>query len=241
MNKVALITGASRGIGAATTKLLAKHGYKVCINYLSNKEKAEAIVKEIGNNAIALKADIGKEEDIISMFNEIEKKLGKITALVNNTGINEKVGSGKIEEITLDAIERTMAVNFTGTVLCCREAIGHMKKTGGAIVNVTSQAAKFGGNNMAIYAASKAAVEAMAIGLAREVASYNIRVNCVSPAIIDTDAHKDITEERKSYIKQSLPMGRMGTPEETAEAIAWLLSDKASYISGVVLPVTGAR
>ncbi|MBV8938583.1 MAG: SDR family oxidoreductase, partial [Alphaproteobacteria bacterium] len=185
---------------------------------------------------------IGKEAEILALFAAVDAAFGPVTALVNNAALNRTHGSGTVEEMPLALIQEVFAVNVFGVFIACREAIKRMKPAGGgAIVNVSSQAATFGGNKMAHYAASKAAVNTLTIALAREAAAHGIRVNAVSPAVIDTDAHKDADEERRRYLNASLPMGRMGTPEETAEAIAWLLSPQASYISGAILPVSGAR
>jgi NAD(P)-dependent dehydrogenase (short-subunit alcohol dehydrogenase family) len=240
MQKTALVTGASRGIGAATARRLAAEGYAVCVNYHSNRDKAETLAKEIGG--IAVQADIGAEADIVRLFASVEKQLGPITALVNNAALNRTHGSGTVEEMPYELLESVFRVNTFGTIIACREAVAHMKKAGGgAIVNVTSEAARFGGNRMTHYAASKAAVNSFTIGFAREVAAHNIRVNVVSPGVIDTDAHASATPERLAGLAASIPMGRMGSPEEVAETIAWLLSDKASYVSGAQLGVTGAR
>ncbi len=244
-NKIALITGASRGIGAATAIKLAAEGYAVCVNYMGSKDKAEDVVKAIskaGGEAIAVQADMGVEADIIRLFATIEKELGPITALVNNAALNRTHGSGAVEEMPWELIESVYRVNVFGVFIACREAVKHMKKAGGgAIVNVSSEAAKFGGNKMTHYASSKAAINTFTVGFAREAAAHNIRVNAVSPAVIDTDAHTTATAERLAGLKASIPMGRMGTAEEIAETIAWLLSDKASYVSGTVVSVTGAR
>jgi NAD(P)-dependent dehydrogenase (short-subunit alcohol dehydrogenase family) len=243
MKKVALVTGASKGIGAATAKLLAAQGYAVCINYLNSSEAAEAVVKDIQQNngeAISVKSNIGNESDILTLFDIIDKELGPVTALVNNAGING--GICKVEDISADCLESVFATNVFGTFYCCREAIKRMKQQGkGSIVNVSSEAAKFGGTHLAHYAASKAAINTFTIGLAREVAPYNIRVNTVSPGVIDTEIHASSPADRIANLIKTLPMGRMGSPEEAAKMIAWLLSDEASYISGTAVSVTGAR
>lgn len=243
MKKVALITGASKGIGAATAKLLAAQGYAVCVNYHSSSDAAETIVKDIKKNngiAISVKANIGNESDILNLFETIDKELGPVSALVNNAGING--GICKVENITSDCLETVFATNVFGTFYCCREAVKRMKQHGkGSIVNISSEAGKFGGTDLAHYAASKAAINTFTIGLAREVASYNIRVNTVSPGVIDTEMHAASSPDRIANLVKSLPMGRMGTPEEAAKMIAWLLSDEASYISGTSISVTGAR
>lgn len=243
--ETALITGASRGIGAATARRLAADGYAVCVNYMGSREKAEEVVASIiksGGKAIAVQADMGVEADILRLFATMDKELGPVTALVNNAALNRTHGSGMLEEMPWELVESVYRVNVFGVFTACREAVKRMKQAGGgAIVNLSSEAARFGGNRMTHYASSKAAINTMTIGLAREVAPHNIRVNVVSPGVIDTDAHASATPERMAGLQASIPMGRMGTPEEVAETICWLLSDKASYISGSSISVTGAR
>lgn len=242
-SRVAIITGASRGIGAATANLLAQNGFAVCINYLNAKEKADALVENIRANhgkAIAIQADLASEKDIIHLFEQVDKQLGPVTALVNNAGTNG--GICEVENISLEQLQKVYATNVFGTFLACREAIKRMKKNnGGNIVNISSEAAKFGGTKLSHYASSKAAINTFTIGLAREVASVNIRVNAVSPGVIDTEMHHDSTPERITNLLNSLPMKRMGTTSEVSELIHWLLSDAASYISGAIIPVTGSR
>ncbi len=241
-NKVAIVTGASRGIGAATAKLLADHGYAVCINYNSAKDKADALVKEIeqrGNKAIAVKADISSEAEIMNMFDIVDKSLGKVTALVNNAGTNG--GISTVEEMTSACLTSVFATNVFGTFLCCREAVKRMKENGGNIVNVSSEAARYGGNHMSHYAASKAAINTFTVAFAREAGLHNIKVNTVSPGIIDTDMYLNTSAERLQSLKKSVPLGRMGSPQEVAETILWLLSEKASYLNGTVISVSGGR
>ncbi len=242
MTKTVLITGASRGIGAATAHLLAAKGHMVVVNYNKTKGDAEKVAQTIigkGGNAIALQADMGDEASILAMFKAIDSKYGPLAALVNNAAVNP---SGKVDEIAQSEIEILFRVNVQGVFIACREAVIRMKKSGGgAIVNISSEAARFGGNAMSHYAASKAAVNTYSIGLAREVAAHKIRVNVVSPGIIDTDAHKTASPEALAARKASIPMGRMGKPEEVAAAVAWLLSEESSYVSGSVLSVSGAR
>lgn len=243
MKKVALVTGASRGIGAATAKLLATKDFAVCINYRNEKSKADAIVdeiKQLGGEAIAVKANLAKEQDIVKLFKTIDKVLGPVTALVNNAGINGS--SARVEDITAECLESVFATNVFGTFYCCREAVKRMKQNqSGSIVNISSEAARFGGSQLSHYAASKAAINTFTIGFAREVAGDNIRVNAVSPGIIDTDIHATASPDRLAYLMNSLPMKRMGTSREVAELIYWLLSDTASYVSGAIVPITGSR
>lgn len=243
MSKVAIITGASRGIGAATAKRLAEDGYKVCVNYHANKAKADQVAAEInlaGGTAVTFKADMSQENDIISLFNHVDKTLGSVNLLVNNAGTNG--GNCKVEDITLDLLHNVFATNVFGTFIACREAVKRMKFNGGGnIINISSEAAKFGGNQIAHYAASKAAINTFTIGFAREVAKYNIRVNTVSPGVIDTEMHHDATEERLTALQNSLPMKRMGKASEVAELVFWLQSALSSYVSGAVIPITGSR
>jgi NAD(P)-dependent dehydrogenase (short-subunit alcohol dehydrogenase family) len=243
MKKVAIVTGASRGIGAATAKLLAQRGYAVCVNYLSTKERADKLVHEIvshGGEAIAIKANMAIESDILAMFNEVDETLGPVSALVNNAGTNG--GISEVQDIRLSTLESVFATNVFGTFITCREAIKRMKQNGGGgIVNVSSEAAKFGGTKMAHYSSSKAAINTFTIALAREVAPLNIRVNTVSPGVIGTEIHNQSPPDRIEALVKSLPMGRMGESNEVAETIAWLLSDSASYVSGSIISVTGAR
>lgn len=243
MKKVALVTGGSRGIGAATVKLLAEQGYAVCINYHSAFEKAQTLAESINSNngkAIAIKADMACETDIIKMFEQIDQELGPVSALVNNAGTNG--GICEVENISAECLQNVFATNVFGTVFASREAIKRMKSIGGgSIVNISSEAAKFGGTKLAHYAASKAAINTFTIGFAREVAPFNIRANVVSPGVIDTDMHMQSPPERMQALKNSLPMNRMGTASEVAKTILWLLSSEASYLSGAIVPVTGAR
>ena len=243
MTNVAIITGASRGIGAATARLLAVNGYAVCVNYNSSATQANALVDEInklGGKAIAIKADMAKEQEIIAMFNQVDNELGEVNALVNNAGING--GIRAVEEIDAECLESVFATNVFGIFYSCREAIKRMKKIGnGGIVNISSEAAKFGGNKLAHYAASKAAINTFTIGFAREVAGYNIRVNTISPGVIDTEVHLTSPPDRLQMLKDSLPMKRMGSSDEVAQSVLWLLSDKASYVSGSIIPVAGGR
>lgn len=243
MKKVAIVTGASRGIGAATAKLLAENNYAVCINYCNDATNANILADEIiknGGQAITVQADIGKEEDILRLFSTTDTLLGTVTLLVNNAGTNG--GITPVENITLDQLERVFATNVYGTFIASREAVKRMKANGGgSIINISSEAAKFGGNQLAHYAASKAAINTFTIGFAREVAPYHIRVNTISPGVINTDIHENSSPERMAALMKSLPMGRMGEANEVANTILWLASQEAAYISGAVVPVTGSR
>ena len=246
MNKIALITGASRGIGAATARLLAEQGYSIGVNYVSDKSSAEAVVAEaqtLGVEAIAIQADVSNEADILNMFAQVDNKLGTLTALVNNAGLLDK--QIPVAKITQDRLQRVFSANVFGSFLCAREAVKRMSTEfggkGGGIVNVSSIASKLGSPNEYVdYAASKGAIDSMTIGLAKEVALKGIRVNAVRPAFIYTEIHALSGEpDRVERVKELVPMKRGGTCEEVAEAIAWLLSDKSSYTTGSFIDVTG--
>ncbi len=242
-----IITGASRGIGAAVARLAAKQ-YSIVVNYGRDEAAAAEVVRQItsgGGRAVAIRADVSVERDVLRLFEEAEKQLGPVRALVNNAGIT--VGFSRVEAITSETLTRVFAVNVTGTILCSREAVRRMSTrnggTGGAIVNVTSQAAEIGGAGEWVhYAASKGAVNSFTVGLAREVATEGIRVNAVSPGLISTDLHAAAgAPDRVERMAPTIPMKRPGTAEEVAEGIVWLLSDAASYVTGVILPVSGGR
>lgn len=248
MSKLILITGGSRGIGAATALLAAEKGYAVAVNYLENKKAAEDIVQKIknkGGSAIAVSGDVAKEEDVLSLFKKTEEKLGSITALVNNAGIIQL--QSLLQNMSVERWDKIFATNARGSFLCAREAVRRMSVKnggkGGGIINISSVAAKLGGAFEYVdYAASKGAVDALTVGLAREVAADGIRVNAVRPGIISTDIHASGGEpNRPERLKEMIPMKRPGNAEEVAEAIMWLLSDSASYITGSILDVTGGR
>lgn len=248
MNGIILITGASRGIGAATAMLASKQGYQVCINYRSNKKAAVSIVEVINQNggqAFSIQADIAEEKQVLNLFAQLDEQAGALTALVNNAGILET--QTRLENIDVSRLQRVLNTNVIGSFICAREAIKRMSinhgGNGGAIVNVSSGAAKSGSPNEYIdYAASKGAIDTMTIGLAKEVAEEGIRVNAVRPGFIYTDMHADGGEpERVDRVKTSVPMQRGGQPEEVAEAILWLLSDQASYTTGSFIDVMGGR
>jgi NAD(P)-dependent dehydrogenase (short-subunit alcohol dehydrogenase family) len=248
MAKTILVTGGSRGIGAATALLAAQRGYDVCISYVSNENAAKTIVQHIeahGRKALAVQADVRLEPDIIRLFETVDKTFGTLNALVNNAGILEKQSS--VEHMTLGRLERVFSTNVYSSFLCAREAVKRMSTRhggkGGAIVNNSSRAAQLGAPNEYVdYAASKAALDTLTIGLSKEVAAEGIRVNAVRPGIIKTDIHALGGEPgRPERIKEHIPMKRPGEAEEVASAILWLLSDEASYITGTLLDIGGGR
>jgi NAD(P)-dependent dehydrogenase (short-subunit alcohol dehydrogenase family) len=243
-----LVTGGSRGIGAATARLAAEHGYDVCIGYRDRAESAQAVVADCeatGVRALAVRADVSQEQDVLRLFATAQAELGRLVGLVNNAGVLDR--QSKVADLQAQRIERILAVNVLGAFLCAREAVRAMSTAdgglGGAIVNVSSRAAVLGGAGEYVdYAASKAAVDALTVGLSREVADVGIRVNAVRPGLIETEIHASGGEPgRVDRLGPSLPMGRGGTAEEVAEAILWLLSDRASYVTGSFIDVSGGR
>lgn len=246
--KIALVSGASRGIGAATAQRLAIDGYAVCVNYHRNQASAERVVSRIqnkGGEAIAFRADVSDEQEVVALFEHIDAHLGTITALINNAGI--LLPQIRVEDMTQARINIMLSTNVTSYFLCCREAILRMSThhggQGGQIVNVSSAASRIGsGGEYVDYAASKGAIDTLTIGLASEVAAEGIRVNCVRPGFIYTDMHADGGEPgRVDRIKQELPMQRGGRAKEVAAAISWLASDESSYSSGTFIEVSGGR
>lgn len=243
MKKVMLITGAGRGIGAATARLAAERGYAVCVNYLRNREAAEKLAREIGGIAVA--GDVSHEADVLRVFRDVDDKLGRISVLVNNAGIVDL--RSRVEDMTPARIERMLAVNVLGSFLCAREAVKRMSKrhdgTGGVIVNISSAAARLGSpGDYVDYAASKGAIDTFTIGLAKEVAPEGIRVVGVRPGVIHTEIHAASGDPaRVARIAETAPLKRAGEPEEVARAILWIASDDASYTTGAILDVTGGR
>lgn len=248
MPKVALITGASRGIGAATAIALATKGYNICLNYKTNKVAAQQVlsqIEQLGRKCVAVQADVSKESDVIHLFQKLDENFGALSALVNNAGI--LLPQARVEELTAKRINKLLTTNVTSYFLCCREAIKRMSLkhggNGGAIVNVSSAAARLGSPNEYIdYAASKGAIDTLTIGLALEIAGEKIRVNGVRPGFIHTDMHADGGEpDRINRIKNNIPLQRGGQPTEVASAITYLLSEEASYITGTFIDIAGGR
>ena len=241
--RVALITGASRGIGAETAKLLAHGNHFVCINYHKGKDAAEDLassIRQSGGACATLCADVSREDEVIAMIGDVRDRYGWISCLVNNAGYVS--GCQNFEDMSCDELHSVFSVNVYGAFFAIKHAVGHMKRLGkGAIVNVSSEAATYGGNRIAAYAASKGAINSLTRGLARELASSHIRVNAVSPGIIDTDMHREKAECQRDEMVRSIPFQRMGKPDEVAQVICWLLSDSSSYVSGAIVPVAGAR
>jgi NAD(P)-dependent dehydrogenase (short-subunit alcohol dehydrogenase family) len=245
---VIVITGASRGIGAATARLAAGRGYSVCVNYRSNRTGADLVVRDVGRagqRAVAIQGDVTIEDDVVRLFGRVDRELGPVAALVNNAGILET--QTRVEHMDASRITRVFATNVTGAFICAREAVKRMSTArggkGGAIVNVSSRAAVLGAPGEYVdYAASKAALDTLTIGLAREVAAEGIRVNGVRAGIIYTDIHASGGEPgRVDRLAPSLPMKRGGDSDEVARAILWLLSDEASYTTGSFIDVSGGR
>jgi len=239
-----IVTGASRGIGAAIARMAGARGYGVAVNFSKDRPAAEAVAREIGD-ALAIQADVGVEHDVIRLFETAERELGAITGLVNNAGIT--AGFSRVEEIDAKSIEEMLRINVLGTMLCSREAVRRMSTRhgglGGAIVNISSLAARTGGAGEWVhYAASKGAIDTFTIGLAREVAAEGIRVNAVAPGLIETGLHAANGEpDRLKRLVPSVPMQRAGTPEEVAEGVLWLLSPAASYTTGSIMEIGGGR
>ena len=248
MNPTLLITGASRGIGAATARLAAARGWDVAVNYTRDGAAAQAVaadVRALGRRALVLQGDVGVEAEVMAMFAALDREWGALTGLVNNAGVVDV--SARLDEMAPGRIERMFAINVFGSMWCAREAVRRMSTRhggrGGVIVNQSSAAARLGApGNYIDYAASKGAIDVFTLGLAREVAAEGIRVNAVRPGIIATDIHASGGKpDRAAQMAPQVPMQRSGSAAEVAEAIIWLLSDAASYTTGSVLDVTGGR
>ncbi|MCP4329514.1 MAG: SDR family oxidoreductase [Alphaproteobacteria bacterium] len=248
MSRVVIVTDASRGIGAATARLAGRRGYDVCINYRQSRDAAEAVAADVraaGQRAITVAGDIGHEADILALFEATDTEFGRLDALVNNAGIITR--AGRVEDVEADALRRMFDINVVGCFLCAREAVRRLSTRhggeGGAIVNLSSRAAGLGSPNEYVdYAASKGAIDSFTLGLAKEVAAEGIRVNAVSPGLIETDIHDSAgLPGRLERLAPLVPMQRPGSAEETAETILWLLSDAASYVTAANIHVAGGR
>ena len=248
MSRIVLITGGSRGIGAATALLAAKQGYTVAVNYTTNSLAADDVVRLIradGGQAITVQADVSRETDVLAMFENVDAKFGRLTALVNNAGVVDQ--TSRVDAMSASRLQRMFEVNVFGSFLCAREAVKRMSTryggTGGAIVNVSSAAARLGSPGQYVdYAAAKGAIDTFTIGLAKEVALEGIRVNAVRPGIIETDIHASGgLPNRVRDVAPQVPMQRAGTAHEVAQSIVWLLGDDASYCTGALLDVAGGR
>jgi NAD(P)-dependent dehydrogenase (short-subunit alcohol dehydrogenase family) len=243
-----IVTGGGRGIGAAIARLAARHGYAVAVNYVANEDAASGVVREIelhGGKARAIQADVSKEKEVHRLFETAQRALGPVIALVNNAGITG--GFSRLEDIEARTFEGVLSVNVTGATLCAREAVRRMSTShggaGGVIVNISSRAAQLGSAGEWIhYAMTKGAIDTLTIGLAREVARDGIRVNAVAPGLVETEIHSAAGDPaRPERMAAGIPLGRAGKPEEVAEAVLWLLSPAAAYVTGTILPVSGGR
>ena len=239
-----IVTGASRGLGAAVAGLAIERGYAVCVNYAHDEERAQRVVAELrarGGNAIAVRADIGSDTGVVALFERVDRELGRLRVLVNNAGISGP--PSRVDALELGHIRRMFETNVYGALLCAREAIRRMSHrnggSGGAIINMSAVAARLGGAGRNVhYAASKGAINSLTLGMAREVAGEGIRVNAVCPGVIDTESQEP---GRVATLGPTLPMGRAGQPDEVAHAVLWLASDAASYVTGAIVDVSGGR
>lgn len=247
-SSVLLVTGGSRGIGASVARLAAQQGQAVCISYRQRGDLADPLVAQIradGGRALAVQADVADEADVLRLFERVDAELGRLTGLVNNAGMLDQ--QMRVVDMRAERLRRVFDTNVVGSFLCAREAVRRMSTarggSGGAIVNLSSRAARLGAAGEYVdYAASKAAIDTLTLGLAREVAPEGIRVNAVAPGLIDTEIHASGGEPgRIERLKGSVPMGRGGQPDEVARAVLWLLSAEASYITGTVVDVSGGR
>lgn len=248
MNKVLLITGGSRGIGAATALLASKEGYAVAVNYRANSLAADEVVRQIqanGGKAMAVQGDVANEADIMAMFETVDLKFGPLSALVNNAGVVD--AASRVDAMSGERLKRMFDINVIGSMICAREAVRRMSTKhggkGGAIVNVSSIAASLGAAGQYVdYAASKGAIDTFTVGLGRELAAEGIRVNAVRPGVIDTEIHASGGQpDRARTLASMLPMQRPGTAQEVAQAIVWLLSEQASYTTSSLLDISGGR
>ena len=248
MSNIVLITGGSRGIGAATALQAARAGYAVAVNYTTNSLAADEVVRQIrqgGGTAITVQADVAEESQVLAMFEEVDAKLGRLTALVNNAGVVDQ--TARVDGMSVARLKRMFDINVIGTMVCAREAVKRMstryKGAGGAIVNVSSVAARLGAPGQYVdYAAAKGAVDVFTIGLAKEVAAEGIRVNAVRPGIIDTDIHASGgLPDRARDLAPQVPMQRAGSADEVAQGIVWLLGNGSSYTTGALLDIGGGR